>query len=217
MNCPVCGDELVRHAGEKPHRFARRRYCGRRCSQTANGNSGRHVVEQLGKARTTKVAELAKRGFNLRSIARELCISEGTARSHLVRAGIAPPPNRLKRLVDFDWDAIQAFYDEGRLQRECLFEYQIPRGLWYRASHAGLLQLRPTYREEDGRVALRRAIRTGSARCSRCGIKEWLGKPLTLDIHHINGNNQDQQAINLEIVCPNCHRQTPNWGKKTRT
>lgn len=41
-------------------------------------------------------------------------------------------------------------------------------------------------------------------------------KPLTLQLHHINGNNRDHRLENLELLCPNCHSQTDNYGFKKR-
>lgn len=51
-------------------------------------------------------------------------------------------------------------------------------------------------------------------KCSCCGITEWNGKPLTLQLHHINGNNRDNRLENLTFLCPNCHSQTDNFSSK---
>ena len=53
--------------------------------------------------------------------------------------------------------------------------------------------------------------------CKECGISEWLGKSLTLDLDHIDGNPKNNSPDNLRLVCPNCHRQTPTWGMKKRS
>jgi 5-methylcytosine-specific restriction endonuclease McrA len=51
--------------------------------------------------------------------------------------------------------------------------------------------------------------------CSICGNEgEWLGKKLTLDLDHINGNHNDHRLENLRFVCPNCHSQTPSFRNK---
>ena len=47
-----------------------------------------------------------------------------------------------------------------------------------------------------------------------CGIKEWLNKPIKLQLHHINGNHYDNRLENLVLLCPNCHSQTSNFGSK---
>lgn len=46
-----------------------------------------------------------------------------------------------------------------------------------------------------------------------CGITEWNDKPITLQLHHINGDNKDNRLENLQLLCPNCHSQTENYGK----
>lgn len=42
-------------------------------------------------------------------------------------------------------------------------------------------------------------------KCEICGITEWLGNPITLQLHHINGNPLDDRLENLQILCP--HKQ----------
>lgn len=51
--------------------------------------------------------------------------------------------------------------------------------------------------------------------CEICGQKPFHnGKELTLQLHHINGNHQDNRIENLQILCPNCHSQTDNFAKR---
>lgn len=45
-----------------------------------------------------------------------------------------------------------------------------------------------------------------------CGLTEWLGKPISLQLHHINGVNNDHRLENLQLLCPNCHSQTENFA-----
>jgi len=54
-----------------------------------------------------------------------------------------------------------------------------------------------------------------SHKCSRCG---WQKKhPTTgkvpLQVHHIDGDATNTIEKNLEVLCPNCHSLTPNYGK----
>ena len=42
--------------------------------------------------------------------------------------------------------------------------------------------------------------------CISCGLVDWMGKPLRLDIDHKNGNPVDNRLENLQFICPNCHR-----------
>lgn len=48
--------------------------------------------------------------------------------------------------------------------------------------------------------------------CSNCGLVDWLGEPISLQIEHKNGNNRDNRIENLCILCPNCHSQTPTFA-----
>ena len=48
-------------------------------------------------------------------------------------------------------------------------------------------------------------------KCECCGLTEWQGKPLSLEVHHINGDRYDNRRENLQILCPNCHSVTDNW------
>ncbi|GHG02799.1 hypothetical protein Shyd_21600 [Streptomyces hydrogenans] len=69
---------------------------------------------------------------------------------------------------------------------------------------------------------LRRALREVGTReeCAECGTgPEWLGKPMTLEIDHVNGDWSDDRRENLRLLCPNCHAVTDTWcrGGKRRS
>ena len=49
------------------------------------------------------------------------------------------------------------------------------------------------------------------AKCECCGLTEWQGKPIALELHHINGQKDDLRIENLQILCPNCHAFTDNY------
>lgn len=53
-------------------------------------------------------------------------------------------------------------------------------------------------------------------RCEKCGWKEI--NPYTnripLQIHHIDGNSLNNKEDNLQVLCPNCHSLTENFGSR---
>lgn len=42
-------------------------------------------------------------------------------------------------------------------------------------------------------------------KCEICGLSEWLGKPIQLELHHKDFNHHNTDLDNLQILCSNCH------------
>lgn len=65
----------------------------------------------------------------------------------------------------------------------------------------------------------KRLIREGLLveKCQICGISDWNGKKLVLDLDHINGVNTDNRLENLRLLCPNCHSQTDTYKGKCKS
>lgn len=53
-------------------------------------------------------------------------------------------------------------------------------------------------------------------KCNSCGISEWLGEPIILELEHIDGNHYNNVRDNLEMICPNCHSQTSTWRGRNK-
>ena len=48
-------------------------------------------------------------------------------------------------------------------------------------------------------------------KCECCGLSEWMGKPIPLELHHKDFNHYNNTLDNLQILCANCHMQAHNY------
>jgi hypothetical protein len=53
-----------------------------------------------------------------------------------------------------------------------------------------------------------------SFHCYRCGLGEWFGEKIALELDHKDGDRFNNSRENLEALCPNCHSLTPTWRGK---
>lgn len=67
-------------------------------------------------------------------------------------------------------------------------------------------------------VRSRKAIilRIRGNKCENCGVQLWDNKPLVMDLHHIDGNADNNNESNLKLLCPNCHSQTSSYKSKNK-
>ena len=53
-------------------------------------------------------------------------------------------------------------------------------------------------------------------KCELCGLTEWQGVKIPLELHHKDGDHFNNEISNLQILCPNCHAiQGNNSGANT--
>ena len=136
-----------------------------------------------------------------------------------LRTGEHQLPDRRRR---YDWGAVQAYYNEGHSYRECRAMFGFCAAAWTKAVDRGALQARARAAPLAVLLATSRSRKSVKHRllqdgimqntCRECGLREWLGKPLSMHIDHINGVSTDHRLENLRMLCPNCHSQTPTYG-----
>ena len=51
-------------------------------------------------------------------------------------------------------------------------------------------------------------------KCEICNSSTWLGKPLKLELHHVDGNRNNNLIENIQLLCPNCHSYTDTYKGK---
>jgi hypothetical protein len=192
-------------AVEKGHVVARPKWSGPRASK-----------------KRAEIGRLREAGLSYTEIAKKLGLSKPTVAYHARRLGI-PADDRFARR--YDWGEIQRSYDSGLSVRQCAARFGFNLASWHQAVNCGDIDPRPREmplehllvagREQTSRTHLKnRLLKTGlkKNRCERCGITEWQGERLSMHLHHINGDGKDNRLGNLELLCGNCHSQTPNYG-----
>lgn len=70
--------------------------------------------------------------------------------------------------------------------------------------------------ELSSRRAKRYLIERDGHRCQMCNNTEWLGKPIYLEMDHIDGNPDNNSIQNLRVICLNCHSTTPTYRAKNK-
>lgn len=167
------------------------------------------------------VAELLAQGLSRAEVARQLGLRKGTVSYHARRMGLEVDERAARR---YDWSAVQRYYDEGHSVRECVKAFGFTSQTWQAAQKRGAVVTRPQKTPSEQPFVAGRLRNRGNLKrrllaeglklpvCAACGIEGWRGRPLSLALHHINGDRLDNRVQNLELLCPNCHSQTENYS-----
>lgn len=122
------------------------------------------------------------------------------------------------------WVAVQRYYDEGHSWRECLDRFGFCTQSWSKAVSRGAIRPWPKGKPLEVIMATsrsrstikRRLLLAGilQNRCDECGLTEWRGRPISIQIDHRNGVRDDHSLENLRMLRPNCHSQRRHSQRK---
>jgi transposase len=156
-----------------------------------------------------KLEAYLKQGMSNLQIAKAEGISEATVRKWLGRYGLRnrqskfdPAPKPRKKCANCE-NLVNKRYNI--YCTEC-----IAKGV-YRAGYGDTL--------EDCKTDRRRKIKIleeRGHRCESCGLTEWLEQPIKLELHHIDGDADNNNRDNLQLLCLNCHSLTPTFRAKNK-
>lgn len=182
------------------------------------------VTPKAGRGETrARVEQLLAEGLTFTEIAVALEISKPTVCYHARRLGIPPIDKYRKR---YDWTEVQRYYEAGHSISACQRKFGFARKTFADAVNRGDVVTRPQAMPLEQLLAAprcrshlkRRVIAAGlkESRCEQCGLTQWRGLPLSIALHHVNGDGSDNRLENLQFLCPNCHSQTENFSGRNR-
>ena len=70
--------------------------------------------------------------------------------------------------------------------------------------------------KKKGKTTLNPLVHLRGRKCENCGLEEWLGQPINLEVHHIDGDRLNNELNNLILLYPNCHSYTKNFRKNNK-
>lgn len=138
--------------------------------------------------------------------------SKGTGRYRCAKSANSCPANKAKNSK-----GLKKAHAEGRVP---VFTDEM-REKSHISHRRKLIEEKPF--EELGHILRKKIVmEEQDYKCSHCGLDEWMGLRITLELDHVDGNRYNNVRDNLRCLCPNCHSITDSWkqgqnGRRKRT
>lgn len=171
------------------------------------------------------VVSMIREGKSYNAISQVTGLTQSTISYHASKAGLARKRTTSKP-TRYDWCAVQTYYDQGHTMEQCVEYFGFCVESWCKARRRGDIEIRGAMSIEElttgerSRGHLKRRLTKAGILaevCNICGISEWQGNKLSLQLDHIDGNNKNNLVDNLRLLCPNCHSQTDTFcGKNVK-
>lgn len=180
---------------------------------------------------TIKIEELLNKGESWTKIAKIIGCHRQTVAyySKKLKQGkkiIATKARKSPKL--YNWIEIQEFYNQDNGYIKCKQKFGFSNNAWLFAIKNKLIKVKT--HQEIFEINLQKTNKLCShttklnlfkygfkiKKCEQCLLNEWNGKEIPLELHHIDGNKINNKRENLQILCPNCHAQTSNYGIRNR-
>lgn len=127
--------------------------------------------------------------------------SEGTGRYRCAKSANSCPANKAKNSK-----GLKKAHDEGRAWT---FDNE-HRKRSHISHRRKLVEEKPF--EELGHILRKKIVMEEQEyKCLHCGLDEWMGLRITLELDHVDGNRYNNVRSNLRCLCPNCHSITDTW------
>jgi DNA-binding CsgD family transcriptional regulator len=194
-------------------------------AHVAQRNEGSHPPVAPVAVTREQVRSLLDAGMTRAAVAQQLGLARSTVSYHARNLNRGTDPRFARR---YDWVEIACYYDAGHTPAQCRSRFGFAKPTWHDAIRRGVIVPRPARapleqllvagpRRSRGHIK-QRLFDAGvkERRCEVCGLETWRGLPVSLALHHVNGDRHDNRIQNLEILCPNCHAQTDTWAGRNR-
>jgi 5-methylcytosine-specific restriction endonuclease McrA len=173
-----------------------------------------------------QIQELLLQGKTYSEIVKQVGCAKSSIAYHAKKLGLQ---KSTYKVITYDWNEVQRIYEELKSPTQVVKHFGMSKGSFHKALKRGdltrvecripLEDLLVSTRLKTGRGHLKQRLKEAGLlvdKCYICSRKNWRGKPLSLQLDHINGNTHDNTLDNLRLLCPNCHSQTDTWGGKNK-